>query len=101
MKDKTFLKLNSSSTGPHFSTTSCFVVSSTPLYLEMVGKGGSWPQEGFCKTLVKKTVTGSSYSISVRLYNHEGFSGSTQGIGHPGVLYNAKDMNNFDFVYFR
>ena len=37
------------------------------------------------------------YALSVELYNHAGRS----NLGHPGVLYNAVDENNFDVVYFR
>ena len=81
---------------PH-TVSSCKSVTKFSSYVQMVGGPGSWPTAGFCRTLMTKSVSGSDYSISVSLYNEKGRS----NIGHLGILYNAKDMNNFDFVYFR
>ena len=40
-----------------------------------------------------------AYSLSAELLNQMGWKGINSG--HPGLLYNALDENNFDFVYFR
>ncbi|KAK3755755.1 hypothetical protein QZH41_019992, partial [Actinostola sp. cb2023] len=84
-----------------YPVSSCDGVSKFPSYVQMVGKGGSWPSVGFCRTLIGASVSDSAYAISVSLYNLQGSSNSSQGVGHLGILYNAKDIHNFDFVYFR
>lgn len=75
--------------------SSCVSVSKTASFVEMIGTGGTWPSAGFCRTMISKSIAGSSYSISVKLFNVR------SSTGHLGILYNAKDINNFDFVYFR
>ncbi|XP_078379776.1 putative skeletal organic matrix protein 7 [Oculina patagonica] len=42
---------------------------------------------------------GNSYTMTVELMNVIGWSGVNSG--HPGVVYNVIDENNFDYVYFR
>ena len=55
--------------------------------------GNKWPQDGMCSVLAQDTD--AAYTISAELYNHDKY------VGHPGIMYNAKDNDNFDFVYFR
>ncbi|XP_078379744.1 uncharacterized protein LOC144662733 [Oculina patagonica] len=55
----------------------------------------------FCRVLPEEEINaGDSYTMTVELMNVIGKSGDVNH-GHPGVLYNVIDENNFDFVYFR
>ena len=61
---------------------------------------GSWSVDGFCRVISKVEITDSeSYTLTVEIMNVEGRDGVN--FGHPGVMYNVVDENNFDFVYFR
>ena len=61
---------------------------------------GSWAADGFCRVLPEKELNaGEPYTMEVELMNVIGSGGVNYG--HPGVLYNAIDENNFDVVYFR
>ncbi|XP_048590500.1 uncharacterized skeletal organic matrix protein 7-like [Nematostella vectensis] len=46
-----------------------------------------------------KSLHTKEYSVSVDLYNVIGWKGVNSG--HLGLMYNAKDIDNFEFVYFR
>ena len=82
-----------------YPVSSCQSVVKQPNFVKMVGAPGSkWPRDGFCRTLITKSVAGSHYSITVSLFNEKGWN--RRG-GHLGILYNARDLKNFDFVYFR
>ena len=53
-----------------------------------------------CRVLSQPANQSSqAYMVSVELLNQAGWQGINSG--HPGVLFNALDENNFDFVYFR
>ena len=41
----------------------------------------------------------TDYELSVHLFNVTGLSGVNSG--NLGVFFNAKDQDNYDFVYFR
>ena len=60
---------------------------------------GRWPQDGFCQVAYLRDSSTSSYQLSVDMYNFIGSGGVNYG--HPGVLLNAEDQDNYDFVYFR
>ncbi len=61
---------------------------------------GTWPADGFCRVLPEMEINaGDSYTMTVELMNVIGWSGVDSG--HPGVMYNVIDENNFDLVYFR
>ena len=47
----------------------------------------------------KQSLGQTNYTINVDLFNVNSQGG--QQYGHLGVFYNAKDINNFDFVYLR
>ena len=57
------------------------------------------PGSGICRALSHLTDETQAYSLSAELLNQMGWKGINSG--HPGLLYNALDENNFDFVYFR
>ncbi|KAL9974434.1 hypothetical protein ACROYT_G011464 [Oculina patagonica] len=52
-----------------------------------------------CRVLAQSNVKLQAYTVSAELLNQAGWQGINSG--HPGVLFNAVDENNFDFVYFR
>ena len=62
---------------------------------------GSWPADSFCRVISKVEISDSeSYTLTVEIMNVVGSHGLTD-FGHPGVMYNVVDENNFDVVYFR
>ena len=52
-----------------------------------------------CRVLAQPTDTSLAYTVSAELLNQAGWQGINSG--HLGLLFNAVDENNFDFVYFR
>ena len=85
-----------------YLVTSCVVASSGPSrsYFVLDANHGKWPASGFCSALNDKDILNvKQYSISAQLYNKIGWSGINSG--HLGLIYNAKDQKNYDFVYFR
>ena len=67
---------------------------------EVSADHGSWPADGFCRVISKVEITDSeSYTLTVEIKNVVGMTGVNSG--HPGVMYNVVDENNFDVVYFR
>ena len=69
-------------------------------YYRLDAKHGNWPDSGFCKAIRREEIPQKSYAISTSLFNQRGFTG-TPDTGYLGVLFNAQDQYNFDFVYFR
>ena len=73
------------------------VKSSTETYYKLdatIGKNGE-----ICRVVGQSNVESQEYTVSAELLNQAGWQGINSG--HPGVLFNAVDENNFDFVYFR
>ena len=67
---------------------------------ELDASHSSWTGDGFCRVLRKEEINaGDPFTMSVELLNVIGNGQVNKG--HPGVIYNAVDENNFDFVYFR
>ena len=52
-----------------------------------------------CRVLAQPTLESQAYTVSAELLNQAGWQGINSG--HLGLLFNARDENNFDFVYFR
>ena len=52
-----------------------------------------------CRVLSYPNDESQAYSVSAELLNKIGWQGINSG--HLGLLYNALDENNFDFVHFR
>jgi TPR repeat protein len=85
-------------TGAAYQSKACGpqnMIQKTPDYFSLFATGARWPQDGFCAVFNNLEMTKNSYSASVELYNE-----NSNG-GHPGIMYNAQDINNYDFVYFR
>ena len=61
---------------------------------------GVWPASGFCRVIFEQDIKAvGPYVLDIELLNTV-----RPGIvywGHPGVIYNVVDEDNFDFVYFR
>ena len=56
-------------------------------------------KRSMCRVLVQPTLESQAYTVSAELLNQAGWQGINSG--HLGLLFNARDENNFDFVYFR
>ena len=85
-----------------YLVTSCVVATSgdSGSYFVLDANHGKWPDSGFCSALNDQdTLSGNQYAISAQLFNKIGWKGVNSG--HLGLLYNAKDEKNYDFVYFR
>ena len=52
-----------------------------------------------CRALAQPIDESQAYTVSAELLNQAGWQGVNSG--HLGLLFNAVDENNFDFVYFR
>ena len=69
-------------------------------YYKVNADYGTWPADGFCRVISKVEINDSeSYTLTVEIKNVYGPLGVNSG--HPGVMYNVVDENNFDVVYFR
>jgi len=69
-------------------------------FYEVNANHGSWPADGFCRVIPKVEINdGEPYTMTVEIKNVFGAGGVNYG--HPGVMYNVIDENNFDVVYFR
>ena len=55
----------------------------------------------FCQAISSDSaaLSGADYRIHINIYNYRGTS--TGNRGHPGIIFNAKDFLNYDFVFFR
>ena len=82
-----------------FTLESCLASRKSGNYYILDANHGKWPANGFCRALLPKTVNSQHYEVSAELYNQIGWKGANSG--HLGLMYNAIDKNNFDFVYFR
>ena len=82
-----------------FTPESCLASRKSGNYYILDANHGKWPANGFCRALLPKAVNSQHYEVSAELYNQIGWSGANSG--HLGLMYNAIDKNNFDFVYFR
>ena len=67
-------------------------------FYEVNANHGSWPADGFCRVISKVEITDSEpYILTVEIMNVFGSHGLTD-FGHPGVMYNVVDENNFDAI---
>ena len=55
----------------------------------------------FCRVLPEQEINaGDPYTMTVELLNVNAGSLGVN-VGHPGLMYNVIDENNFDLIYFR
>ena len=69
-------------------------------YYRLDAEYGSWPDSGFCKAISRDEIPDKNYVITASLFNQRGYSGTPHS-GVLGLMFNAQDQYNFDFVYFR
>ena len=83
-----------------FETRSCATMQDNTKYYSMISQGDFWSQ-GFCRALLKNVnlEETSTYQVSVDLFSDLGWSGDR--IAYLGIIFNARDINNADFIYFR
>lgn len=78
----------------------CADVVEFPDFVKLDAGLGTWPNDGFCQiAFLKDAGQSTNYQLTVKLYNFMGRD--QQNFGHPGVLFNTEDQDNYDFVYFR
>ena len=82
-----------------YVTKRCAKTAEFPGYVKLDADHGIWPQDGFCQVAYLKGCGSADYQISVDMYNFIGRDGVN--FGHLGVFFNAEDVDNYDFVYFR
>ncbi|XP_022805350.1 hemicentin-1-like [Stylophora pistillata] len=83
-----------------FETKSCATVQDNTKFYSMISQGDFWSQ-GFCRALLKEVnlAETSTYQVSVDLFSDLGWSGDR--VAYLGIIFNARDINNADFIYFR
>ena len=61
----------------------------------------NWPANGFCSAMFRSSLTTFSkrYLIEAKLNNVESWLGNDWG--NLGLMFNALDINNFEYVYVR
>ena len=59
---------------------------------------GTWPDETFCRAVHQQVLGGRNYFITVKLFIQGVLKG--EGTNYAGLMFNAKDENNYDFIYF-
>jgi len=76
------------------------ILDNDTYFYEVNADHGSWPADGFCRVIPKVEINdGEPYTMTAEIMNVVGEGGVDSG--HPGVMYNVIDENNFDVVYFR
>ena len=75
-----------------------------PGYFTVTATGGTWPTDGVCTVYDAQPIPaaqqGGSYIVSAQVNSVKGHKDGIK-MGHPGIMYNAKDSNNYDLLYFR
>ena len=81
-----------------FTSKNCRSARDTGEYYKLMAYPGieDTSQPGVCRALYPKAVSGDTFTISVSFYTQ----GSLLG-GKYGVIFNVKNADSFEFVYFR
>ena len=60
-----------------------------------------WPLHGFCSAMSMNAVKtfAKKYSVEARINNIDSWHGADWG--NAGLMFNALDENNYDYVYIR
>ncbi|XP_057313977.1 uncharacterized protein LOC130655260 [Hydractinia symbiolongicarpus] len=66
-------------------------------YIVLDAQHGKWPEATFCKAISKKVTRGKHYFLSSELFIQNTLT--AQDSNYFGLMFNAKDENNYDFVY--
>lgn len=80
-----------------YIVANCKVMKKYPSFYKL---DATTSTKGMCRALSRPVNQSlQAYVVSAELLNQAGWQGINSG--HLGVLFNAVDENNFDFVYFR
>ena len=61
---------------------------------------GRWPNDGFCRALgVQTLLQAKTYKISANFYVPK--ETKMNSANYLGIIFNAEDENNFEFIFFR
>ena len=61
---------------------------------------GTADTQSFCRVVAPTQVSGDAYDVSVVMESRV-VPGPAINYGTPGIIYNVRDEDNFDFVFFR
>ena len=76
------------------------ILDNNTYFYQVNADHGSWPADGFCRVISHVKINdGEPYAMTAEIMNVIGVLGANYG--HPGVMYNVIDENNFDVVFFR
>ena len=81
-----------------FREESCLATRKGVSYYVLDANHGKWPANGFCRAIFPTKLSGSRYTVFVKLSNANVRRGKISG--HLGLMYNVMDKRNFDFVHF-
>ena len=88
-----------------FTDKSCASLQDHKDYYSVISQSDHWFQ-GFCRVLAKDAIgqdslkeNETSYQITVDLFSEVDWSGDR--LAYVGIIFNARDINNADFIYFR
>ena len=81
-----------------FREESCLATRKGVRYYVLDANNGKGPANSFCRAIFPTKLSGSRYTVFVKLSNANGWSGKNSS--HRGLMYNVMDKRNFDFVYF-
>ena len=83
-----------------FQTKSCASAKENAEFFSLISQPDLRPRD-FCRAFYDQSdaVESSSYQVSVDLYSEADWSGDNTAF--LGIIFNARDINNADFIYFR
>ena len=81
-----------------FSSKSCNAIVKHPDFHSVIIGDNLWPG-AMCRVSMPDNLGNNEYILDVKLFSEAGWTGDKAAL--PGVMFNAKDINNFDFIYLR
>lgn len=86
----------------HFVTYNCKDVVDNGTFFIIEGDKPLYPGDGYCRAMAT-TATDQEvdYTVRATLLNIYGQYSTFSFYGHPGILLNAQDPDNFDYIFFR
>ena len=84
-----------------YKATTCrgrYVIDVTTYYI-LDANVGVFFEDGFCRVVVPLNVSSEAYDYDVEMNSQS--AARMHNRSAPGVMYNVRDANNFDFVIFR
>ena len=81
-----------------FSSKACAAIVKHPDFHSVIIGDNLWPG-AMCRVSMPDNLGNNEYILDVKLFSEAGWTGDKVAL--PGVMFNAKDINNYDFVYLR